>query len=111
MNGLTPIQKLHKSGIYNAKKILAFPTMILEETINTIKQNSQILQLIHQLKRIKKEHNKYDMKKIINALDLYKHFFYNKYAQNVLTQYQVCTKSKRYNTFCAFGKRSGFGFE
>jgi len=87
MNGLTPIQKLQKLGIYNAKKILAFPIMILEETLGKIKRNSQILQVIYQLDKIKKENKKYDMKKTINALDPYKQFFYNHYAQNVLTQY------------------------
>jgi len=92
MKGLTPIQKLQKSGIYNAKKILAFPTMILEETLGIIKQNSQILQVIYQLDKIKKENKKYDMKKIINSLDPYKQFFYNDYAQNVLTQYPLGIK-------------------
>jgi len=87
MKGSTPIEKLISKGIYNAKKILYFPTMILENTIKEIKKNSQILQVLHALDKIKINRNKYDYKKITKEIDCYNYFFLNKCAQNVLTQY------------------------
>jgi len=83
MNNLAPIEKLISRGIYNAKKILHFPTMIFENTIKEIKKNSQILQVLYALDKMKISKKKYDYKNITKEIDCYNYFFLNKCAQDI----------------------------
>ena len=89
MHGMTPIEKLESCGIYNAKEVLKFPTMILEDHIKDIKKANEIIRLNAVLEEYKLKYKtiNFDQKTIAKIKNQFMHF--SETAQNVLTQYQV----------------------
>lgn len=87
MHGLTPIEKLESCGIYNAKRFLEFPTMILEDHIGNIQNTTEIIRLAAYLNDYKQKYKSlhFDQKFICNLKANFKNF--DQYAQNVLTYY------------------------
>jgi hypothetical protein len=87
MNGKTPIEKLESRGLKNAEKLLTFPTMILEDTIATIRKNTEIVQMAAEIDRQMEQKKYLDQKTIAKIRTNYGDFFSQGYAQNVLTYY------------------------
>lgn len=87
MHDMTPVEKLASCGIYNAKRFLEFPTMILEDHIGAIKKTTEIIRLSSYLNEYKQKHKSlvFDQKFICNLKANFKNFEQN--AQKVLTYY------------------------
>jgi len=49
MNDMTPLEKLQSSGLTTPEKILEFPTMILEDHINEIREATNMIRLFAEL--------------------------------------------------------------
>ena len=88
MNKMTPVEKLKSRGLKGAKRLLDFPTMLLEDTIGELRKGTEVLQAIHRLEEKIKAKKTIDQKQIYDIGAMYKGFFSQPYAQNVLTQYQ-----------------------
>ena len=88
MNKMTPLEKLRSKGLKNVEKLLNFPTMILEESMGKIKENTKIIQMMTKLDE------KYRWEKNPDPMDIAKIFttfgssFKCSNAQNVFTYYQ-----------------------
>ena len=87
MNKRTPIEKLRSNGIHNAERLLQFPIMILEDSIGTIKKNTEIVQAVSSMKLKLDKGEKLDQKKITDIGTTFANFFSQPHAQNVLTYY------------------------
>jgi len=87
MNNMTPVEKLESCGIYNSKRFLEFPTIILEDHIGNIKQCTEIIRIASYLNDYKQKYNitKLDQKFLCNLKAQFKFFEQN--AQKVLTYY------------------------
>ena len=87
MNGVTPLEKLKLSGIHNAEKLMNFPTMILEDCIDVIKQATLIVKIATCLNEYKNRFKKlkFDPKTLRDIINKFNLFEEN--AQNVLTHY------------------------
>ena len=85
MNGKTPLEVLIDSGLTNAYKLLNFPTMILEDSINDLSNITSVVEFKSYLQRYYKSDDKLDPKKIQNLK--FKFPFLSESAQNVLTPY------------------------
>lgn len=90
MNDLTPVEKLKSIGIYQAKKLAAFPTMILEETIGAIKAATNVIRLTADLTDWARAHPSQPPDQGWIADRKAEIFHFSKSAQNVLTYYLVC---------------------
>ena len=88
MNKRTPIEKLRSNGIHNAERLLQFPIMILEDSIGTIKKNTEIVQAVSSMKLKLDKGEKLDQKKITDIGTTFANFFSQPHAQNVLTYYR-----------------------
>jgi hypothetical protein len=88
MNNMTPIEKLESRGLKSARKLLKFPTMILEETIGALRRGTEIVQVIPRLKDLLNSGKQMDHKERHDIGAMFKGFFSQPYAQNVLTQNQ-----------------------
>lgn len=94
MNDMTPVEKLESCGIYNARRFLEFPTMILEDHISEIKKATEIIRVASYLNDYKQKYNSINFmnqKFICDLKAKFKNF--NEIAQNVLTYYHVMKKS------------------
>jgi hypothetical protein len=87
MDNKTPLEKLMNSGIYNAKKFISFPTMILEDRMSEIKKSTEIIRLVSFLKNQKRSFSELfsDQNFMANLRANFKYI--SKSAQNVLRQY------------------------
>ncbi len=89
MNNKTPIEKLESCGIYNAKKFLDFPTMILEDHFDKIMQSTEIIRIASYLDEHKHKYKScnFDQKFLCNLKAKFN--FFEQSAQNVLTYYHL----------------------
>jgi hypothetical protein len=89
MNEMTPLEKLETCGIYNAKKFLEFPTMILEDHISQIKKSTEIIRLNIYLNNYKQKHLNITLnpKFLCDLKAVFKNF--DEFAQKVLYSYQT----------------------
>ena len=88
MNGLTPIEKLESRGLKNAQKLLTFPTMILENSISTIRKNTEIIMMAMEVDRHVAKGNNLTQKTLANISTNFRDFFSQPHAQNFLTYYR-----------------------
>ncbi len=89
MNKMTPIEKLESRGLKGAKRLLEFPTMLLEDTIGELRKGTEVLQAVHRLEEMIEAKKTIDQKQIYDIGAMYKGFFSQHYAQNVLTKYHL----------------------
>lgn len=80
MNGLTPFEKLKKSGVSFPERLFLFPTFILDKHIDFIRQTTDFL-------RFEDAFFDIDLSSQKLFADLKYKFKNNFFAQNVLTQY------------------------
>jgi len=87
MNNMTPVEKLASCGIYNAKRFLEFPTMILEDHMGAIKKSTEIIRMSSYLNEYKQKYKSliFDQKFLCNLKANFNFFDLN--AQKVLTYY------------------------
>ncbi len=89
MNNMTPIEKLESRGLRSAKRLLKFPTMILEDTIGELRKGTEVVQAIPRLQDLIAEKKTIDQKWLLDIGSMFKGFYSQPYAQNVLTQYRI----------------------
>ena len=100
MSNMTPIEKIKSCWIYNADKLLNFPTMILEDNICEIMKCTDIIRLVSQVNSDRKSSKRwmwkydeelykfdFDQKYIMNMRANYLSVDFLKNAQNVFEQY------------------------
>lgn len=83
MHERTPLEVLENSGVSGAKRLLTFPTMILEDNIEAIRKHTDYLLLNAELH----EHENPNQFTLDDIKGKYA-FFNNSIAQNVLTYYR-----------------------
>lgn len=83
MEGRTPFEVLEDKGVFGAKRLLEFPTMILEDTIDTIREHTDYLLFDSELT----EYDKIDRLVFDKVGNKYE-FFNDELAQNVLTYHR-----------------------
>ena len=101
MNKMTPIEKLESRGLKSARKLLKFPTMILEETIGALRKGTEIVQVIPRLEDFIDSGKQMDHKERHDIGAMFKGFFSQPCAQNVLTQYRgrgIITKKQSFGS-------------
>ena len=80
----TPLEVLQDSGVQGAKRLLTFPTMILEDNIETIRKHTDYLLLDAEIDQLSTPSQFY-----LDEIKGKYEFFNDKIAQNVLTYYQI----------------------
>ena len=107
MNNMTPIEKLKSCWIYNADRLLEFPTMILEDCIYEIMKCSDIIRLVWCVNQDRLDNKRwmwkydeelgrfdFDKKYIMNMRANYLSVDFLENAQNVFEQYPQFSDSK-----------------
>jgi len=85
MNGQTPFEMIKKSNLLMPERLMKFPTMILENQIQTLRKTTDFLLFNSELRQLEKE--KQTIKKIVDVSQKYD-FFEDENAQKVLTYYR-----------------------
>ncbi len=87
MKGKTPYEIIKDSKLTNAKQLMKFPVLILDDSINTLRKCTNILLFKNEVECCKQKYpeKKIDQKTIIDLKE--KYIFFPEYAQNVLTYY------------------------
>lgn len=94
MNGKTPFEMIKQGNFIKPKRLMEFPTMILEDHIYTLRQVTEILLFNQELQKIKEERKKeISPKTVIDVAQKYD-FFEPVNAQKVLTPY-LCAVIKK----------------
>ncbi len=87
MKKMTPLEKLRSKGLKNVEKLLEFPTMILEESIGKIKENTKIIFMMTKLDEKHRWERNPDPMDIAKIFTTFGSSFKCSNAQNVFTYY------------------------
>ena len=91
MDGKTPEEKLISLGIHNAKQILTFKVLYLDDSFYLLQRHLEYFQFQRLIRTIPIEKFLTDRKTQIDLVTRYPHM--QDYAQNVLTYYRILKKS------------------